>query len=255
MTTTALVPVFAGTLAGQPTQLCNARDLHATLGVETRFDDWIRRRIEEYGFADGEDFSSKLRKTRGRPATDYHLTLDMAKELAMVENNERGRQVRRYFIRVENEARAKALAPPPTKALPAALPAISKELRSHINRTAHQMALRQYDTIHSILTDCAADNLACGATEQACVGYVDAYADLSDGTVLANIRDLREIVSVVGEVIDKAGAAIATIKRIEKRSGFQLYTRLKPFEWDNPAFHKHDRLIQETIDRIAGSNE
>jgi phage anti-repressor protein len=253
MTTTALVPVFTG---DNGTTLCNARDLHTVLESGYDFSDWIKDRIEKYGFIEGEDFSRKIRKSRGRPATDYHLTLDMAKELAMVENNERGRQVRRYFIRVENEARAKALAAPaPTKALPAALPAISKELRSHINRTAHQMALRQYDTIHSILTDCAADNLACGATEQACFGTIDAYADLADGTVLANIRDLREIVSVVGEVIDKAGAAIATIKRIEKRSGFQLYTRLKPYEWENPAFHKHDRLIQETIDRITGSNE
>lgn len=105
MTTTALVPVFSGTLAGQPTQLCNARDLHGFLEVGDRFDQWISRRIETYGFADGEDFCTKLCKTRGRPATDYHLTLDTAKELAMVENNDKGRQVRRYFIQIEKEAR------------------------------------------------------------------------------------------------------------------------------------------------------
>ena len=105
MTTTALVPVFTGILAGQPTQLCNARDLHGFLEVGDRFDQWISRRIETYGFADGEDFCTKLCKTRGRPATDYHLTLDTAKELAMVENNDKGRQVRRYFIQIEKEAR------------------------------------------------------------------------------------------------------------------------------------------------------
>ena len=107
-TSAAIVPVFAGTLAGQSTQLCNARDLHATLEVGKDFSTWIKDRIEQYGFSAGEDFSPILWKTSrrgGRPATDYHLTLDMAKELAMVENNERGRLVRRYFIQIEKEAR------------------------------------------------------------------------------------------------------------------------------------------------------
>ena len=103
MTTTALVPVFTG---DNGITLCHARDLHAVLEVGTKIEDWLPRRIEQYGFIDGEDFFANVRKTRGRPATDYHLTLDMAKELAMVENNERGRQVRRYFIAVEKDARA-----------------------------------------------------------------------------------------------------------------------------------------------------
>ncbi|HNG88224.1 MAG TPA: antA/AntB antirepressor family protein [Accumulibacter sp.] len=103
MTTTDLVPVFAGTLAGQPAPLCNARDLHAALGVGDRLDQWIRRRIEEYGFIDGEDSCTNSCKTRGRPATDYHISLDMAKELAIVENNEVGRRIRRYFIALEKK--------------------------------------------------------------------------------------------------------------------------------------------------------
>jgi phage anti-repressor protein len=122
MTTTDLVPVFAGTLAGQSTPLCNARDLHAALGADARFNDWIRRRIEEYGFTEGEDFYSILSKTRGRPATDYHLTLDMAKELAMIENNDKGRQVRRYFIACEkNAGRPVPVIPPSGDALQVAI--------------------------------------------------------------------------------------------------------------------------------------
>lgn len=109
MTTTALVPVFAGTLAGQPTQLCNARDLHAVLQVNTKFADWISGRIAEYEFTAGEDFSEISEKVaRGRPRTDYHLTLDMAKELAMIENNDQGRAVRRYFIQCERSAQQAA---------------------------------------------------------------------------------------------------------------------------------------------------
>lgn len=116
--TTALVPVFTAELQGEPTPLCNARDLHAVLKVGRDFSNWIKGRIAEYGFVEGEDFfpvppsrfSPDLAKTPkgskgGRPTTDYHLTLDMAKELAMVENNTKGREVRRYFIAVEKRTR------------------------------------------------------------------------------------------------------------------------------------------------------
>jgi len=167
MTTTALVPVFAGTLAGQPTQLCNARDLHATLESEQQFADWIKNRIEKYGFTDGEDFFINLRKTSlrgGRPATDYHLTLDMAKELAMVENNERGRQVRRYFIAVEKEARAKVGAggtalPAPAFDLRATMlsdnstPTVTlpPEVQAALNRKAWALAGSAYDLLREFM--------------------------------------------------------------------------------------------------------
>jgi phage anti-repressor protein len=110
-----LIPVFTGQITEETIQYCNARDLHASLKVETRFNDWIDRRIEDYGFVEGEDFYSNLSKTPkgskgGRPTIDYHLTLDMAKELAMIENNEIGRAVRRYFIQAEKTLREKLLA-------------------------------------------------------------------------------------------------------------------------------------------------
>lgn len=115
----ALIPLLSAEIQAETVPLCNARDLHAALQVATRFDDWMRRRIEDYGFEEGLDyaifqggFSSNLRKTPkgskgGRPAIDYHLTLDMAKELAMIENNEIGRAVRRYFIQAEKTLREK----------------------------------------------------------------------------------------------------------------------------------------------------
>lgn len=112
--TARLIPVFTGQLLHH-TQLCNARDLHTSLKVGRDFSTWITKRIDEYGFVQGADFlvfdspnPGNQKKGRGgdRRSIDYHLTLDMAKELAMVENNDIGRQVRRYFIRVESELRA-----------------------------------------------------------------------------------------------------------------------------------------------------
>lgn len=104
----ALVPVFTGTLQAQSTQLCDARTLHAFMAVLRDFATWIKGRIRKFGFIEGLDFIAIARSpdlgsgNRGA-AIDYHLTLDMAKELAMVENNDKGREARRYFIACEKQ--------------------------------------------------------------------------------------------------------------------------------------------------------
>lgn len=74
---------------------------------------WIKDRVQQWGFVDGEDYHVECRSPTSRSgncgaATDCHLTLNMAKELAMVERNEKGRQARRYFIRCEEALRRKA---------------------------------------------------------------------------------------------------------------------------------------------------
>ncbi|EIL0315735.1 antA/AntB antirepressor family protein [Escherichia coli] len=107
--TTQLIPVFEGTISNEPTLLVNARDLHGFLEVGKDFSNWIRARLNEYGFVENLDyilFSPNLAKTPGRRRKDYHLTLDTAKELAMVERNEKGRQIRRYFIECEKKLRS-----------------------------------------------------------------------------------------------------------------------------------------------------
>ena len=77
-------------------QLVSARELHEGLEIKTRFNDWVNRMIE-YGFEEGIDFSSFLSEsTGGRPSKDYIITIDMAKELCMVENNEL--KIRRSLI-------------------------------------------------------------------------------------------------------------------------------------------------------------
>lgn len=90
--------------------LIDAKLLHLKLKSKTKFQDWFIRQVKSYAFEDGKDFFSNLRKsTGGRKATDYHLTLDMAKELCMVERSEIGRAFRRYFIDAEKELRTKRL--------------------------------------------------------------------------------------------------------------------------------------------------
>ena len=71
------------------------------------FANWIKHRVEKYGFVENQDFVSFLVATKkpngGRPSQEYFVTLDMAKQLAMVENNKKGMQVRKYFIECEKK--------------------------------------------------------------------------------------------------------------------------------------------------------
>lgn len=110
-----LIPTFAGELAGENQQLVNARDLHSILESGQEFTNWVKNRIEKYGFVENEDYrlinlssgnNQGLRRfLPGGNKTEYHLSLDMAKELAMLEGNDKGRQARRYFIQMEKLAR------------------------------------------------------------------------------------------------------------------------------------------------------
>lgn len=102
------VTVFNGEINQTTEMLCNARELHKFLGVQTRFNDWIKSRISEYGFVKNQDYVSftenSVKPKNGRKSIQYHITLDMAKELAMVEKNAKGREIRRYFIDCEKKA-------------------------------------------------------------------------------------------------------------------------------------------------------
>ena len=118
--TAQLIPIANQAIAGEERQAVNARELHAFLEVEARFNDWIARRIEEYGFIENADFlvtQIQVTKPTGRggnrkPVIEYFLTLDTAKELAMVERNAKGREARRYFIECERQAKQAAVALP-----------------------------------------------------------------------------------------------------------------------------------------------
>lgn len=106
-------------------QTVNARDLHAFLGVGKDFSTWIKGRIEQYGFVEHHDFmtfgatpqnggaggspQNGGKPLGGRPAVEYAIALDMAKELAMVERNDKGKQARLYFIECERRAKANVM--------------------------------------------------------------------------------------------------------------------------------------------------
>ena len=100
-----LIKLQPQTINGTAVETVSARELHEFLGNGDMFANWIKHRVEKYGFVENQDFVSFLVATKkpngGRPSQEYFVTLDMAKQLAMVENNEKGMQVRKYFIECE----------------------------------------------------------------------------------------------------------------------------------------------------------
>ena len=103
---TQLIPLHSQTIDGNAVETVNAKELHEFLEVRSKFADWIKNRISEYDFTVNQDFTtvSKNLENGGR-SIDYYITLDMAKELAMVERNEKGKQARQYFIECERKLR------------------------------------------------------------------------------------------------------------------------------------------------------
>lgn len=102
-----IIPIGKSDFAGCPKQTVNARELHAFLEVKSRFNDWVRNRINECRFIENQDFVTLTKNlVSGGQQTEYFLTLDAAKHFAMLERNERGFEARQYFIDCEKRAQA-----------------------------------------------------------------------------------------------------------------------------------------------------
>lgn len=104
-----LIKIEKSNVGGDLIDTVNARELHQFLEVGRDFSTWIKNRIKQYDFVDGVNFvSMEAAPQEGGVGNrgfkvEYHISIGMAKELAMVENNDQGRKVRRYFIECERK--------------------------------------------------------------------------------------------------------------------------------------------------------
>lgn len=110
-----LIPLHSQTINDNAIETVSARELHAFLESKQDFSTWIKNRIEKYEFVENQDFvklhkKMELSKT-GQMSIEYFITLDMARELAMVENNEKGKQARKYFIECEKQLKSSQQTP------------------------------------------------------------------------------------------------------------------------------------------------
>ena len=104
-------------VAGQMVDTVNARDLWTFVESKQQFTDWLFNRLDKYHFVAEEDYlihkvmkqiNGKSDSVRSVISVEYYLTIDTAKQLAMVENNDKGREIRKYFIECERRAKAAA---------------------------------------------------------------------------------------------------------------------------------------------------
>jgi phage anti-repressor protein len=117
-----LIKIETQIISGDEVQTCNARDLWEFVESKQDFSDWIKNRLQRYNFVEGEDyllhkFVEQL-PSGAKQKIDYHLTIDAAKEMTMVENNEKGRKIRKYFI--ECERRLKRISAEPSSLITSA---------------------------------------------------------------------------------------------------------------------------------------
>ena len=135
-----LIQINKGVQVGQEViQTVNARELHGFLKNGKMFSHWVKDRIEKYGFVDGIDYTTTTNlpnraiSSGGRRSTEYHISIGMAKELAMVERNEQGKQARLYFIECERRLQEVA----PVSALPS-YPDALRQLAATLERNEQQ---------------------------------------------------------------------------------------------------------------------
>ncbi|WP_149315796.1 antA/AntB antirepressor family protein [Lentilactobacillus buchneri] len=111
----------------------DGRDLHDFLEVKERYNDWFKD-MQKYGFTENVDFISftgkRVKPQGGRPQVNHALTLDMARELSMIQRTDRGKQARQYFIAMEKKAKAKQQLPIP-KDYPSALRALADSMEEN----------------------------------------------------------------------------------------------------------------------------
>lgn len=137
-----IVRVFEADLDGETVPACDARELHEFLEVRTRFGDWIVRRIEDAQLVDGVDFLKFEKISETKPTTEYALSLDAGKHIAMLERNDKGRQVREYFIQYEKRHRSGTIVPrsPMEMILAMAQAAVEQERRQQALETRQNAA-------------------------------------------------------------------------------------------------------------------
>ena len=137
-----LISLHSQTIDGNAVETVSARELHEFLESKQDFSTWIKNRVEKYEFVENQDFVVFHKKMEnpqgGRPSQEYYITLDMAKELSMVERNDKGRQARKYFIECEKKLKEQTV--PLTFA--EALRAYADEVEAH-ERTQQQLAIAE----------------------------------------------------------------------------------------------------------------
>lgn len=199
-----LISLTQSAINGELQQTVSARELHAFLESKQDFSNWIKNRIEQYDFVENADYLlhkfMEQTPSGAKHKIEYYITLDMAKELSMVERNEKGKEARKYFIECE-------------KQLKSSMPTDPLLMIAHIAQQAYeaklltqQVAHRQ-DSMEQTLKEVQAKQEA--LTDSSNFFSVLAFANLHD-IGLTNGK-LSALSRKAGKLSEKLGAEVGTI--------------------------------------------
>lgn len=163
-------------------QAVSGRDLHAFLELGRDYSTWFRSMID-YGFSEGQDFTPvRVESSGGRPGVDHALTLDMAKELAMIQRTPKGKEARQYFIEVERQFRQ-------TPALPRTYAEALRELADTAERTAALEAKAAEDAPKVLFADAVATSQDSVLVAQLAVILKQNGRDIGQNRLFELLRD------------------------------------------------------------------
>lgn len=158
----------------------DGRELHEFLQLDTPFKKWIDRMIDDYGFVMGTDFWTKMSKTSpmgGRPSTEYTMTIGMAKEICMIQRNERGKQARLYFIECERRLQEQARPKSQIEILVESVKILQTHERELANLRMDNEEIRKEQKVQSTRIDTLNGVCVEGTKRQKLVKMVNAYAN------------------------------------------------------------------------------
>ncbi len=156
----------------------DGRELHEFLQIGTAYKDWFPRMVE-YGFVEGVDFCSKMSKTSpngGRPSINHDLTIGMAKEICMIQRNERGKQARLYFIECEKRLKAQCKPMSQVEILAQAAQQLVEQERELARLRLDNEEIRKEQKIQSSRIDTLNGVCTEGTKRQKLVAMIQAYA-------------------------------------------------------------------------------
>lgn len=243
----------------------SARELHEKLHIGTKFTTWFER-MKEYGFSEGKEFFPKLGETSeqgGRPQTDFEISVDMAKQICMIQRSPEGKQIRQYFIDLENAWNT------PEQIFARALKMADKTMAQKVNdigATAKAALNKQIDAFARLNSQYDSQSEKIDALKRKIAGYSDEYGEMQakiDETV-KKLNDLEMMQGVIKDAVKdsaKRGTTFDTTqykwvqediekltKEIEvaEREQDKLFATGNPFELGSKA-----RAAKEDLEKLS----
>lgn len=217
-----LVPVYE-TDTGE--KVVYGSELHAVLDVKSRYREWIDRRLSDIGAIENDDFqAAEISAPSGQTKKEYIIKLDTAKEMAMLERNDKGKEVRKYFIAVEKKYKSAAID------------------RSQLSPTLQALNML-VEGMNKQELDIKKQNEKIEKLEQSQEVIKEAVSPVTDNWREEIIRKVRRIQNANG--VDFKSLNTEMYRELERRAGCDLNTRLR---------NKQVRMYEQGCTKTAINN-